>query len=57
MLTTIFRLFLTCFVLVLAGCEPTNMYDCQMQAAKMATSEGVSLANYACNKKFPAKSN
>lgn len=39
--------------LLLSGCGPQNLHDCRLEAAKMPTERGVSIANVACFEKFP----
>mgnify|MGYP000656798624 CR=1 FL=1 len=40
-------------MVALAGCGPSNLSECRMEAAKMPTERGVSLAAMACHQKFP----
>ena len=38
---------------VLTACGPSNLHECQMEAAKMPTERGAIIASQACYKKFP----
>lgn len=47
------RLLFVVVAAVLVACSPRTREECMLEAAKMPTERGVSLAAAQCNQKFP----
>lgn len=47
--------YLFILLLSISACQPSNLLDCQSEAAKMPTERGVSVAYMACTEKYSPK--